>query len=120
MKNEKASHETDGCSFMPQVNKKFKMIGMEHALVQERYNRKSKDDPSVEQVYKMLYDKRKESRQDRSPLDIQYEKEKPECTFKPNLFFHNSTVNKIRMPIQNKVVVPSKPIVQAPGPHINK
>ena len=48
----------------------------------------------------MLYDKRKfkEPRKDKSPLEIEYEKQKPDCTFKPKLFFHHSNLKKLEKP----------------------
>ena len=41
----------------------------------------------------MLYNKRKykEPRKDRSPLEIEYEKSKPECTFKPKLYYDENS-----------------------------
>lgn len=47
----------------------------------------------------MLYDKRKykEPRKDRSPVEIEYEKNKEQCSFKPTIFTQkynaNSNVN---------------------------
>lgn len=73
-REEKKSHETDGCVFRPQIN--LRKTGLEE-----------REKPS--QVFSALYDKRKNKdgrpKKDRTTLDVEYDQQKDQCTFKPKI-----------------------------------
>lgn len=50
--------------------------------------------PESPRVYDILYEKRRKERKDRSPLDIDYEKNHGECTFKPKLYYFPGSLKK--------------------------
>ena len=85
-RTEKEASETDGCTFNPQTNQKLnkQLYGKDQTL-QDRYAAAGSSQ-NKEQVFTMLYEKgrvKNGPRQDRSPIEIEYEKNGNECTFKP-------------------------------------
>jgi hypothetical protein len=84
MREEKQGCELDGCTFTPDINKKVSLLAVKDPAVRKRYKEDQKSD---KKVYELLYEKGKpRPRQDRSPLDIDYEKSQGECSFKPKTF----------------------------------
>lgn len=80
-RREKSAHETDGCTFAPQVNAKFTKVVKDPTVAQRYRGELDKD-----LVFGALYEKRKANgpRQDRSPIEIEFEKQQTECSFKPS------------------------------------
>lgn len=69
-------------------------------------------------MYSMLYEKRKnkEPRKDRSPLEIEYEKNIGECTFKPNFIsqgYYSKKAGVVSPRIDNR----RGDKAEAPGPN---
>ena len=89
-KQEKQKNETLGCSFMPQVNKNPKF--QRNPELKDKYN----SNLSSGQVFSELHEKGalKEPRKDRSPIEIEFQKQQNECTFKPKLFFYSGIGKK--------------------------
>lgn len=74
MQREKQANETVNCSFKPEVNKSFKKF------------RSPREEP--QKVFNSLYEdmKQYDSRKYKPTQQIEFEKSKADCTFKPNFF----------------------------------
>ena len=107
-RREQAAHETDGCTFTPAVNAKFTKV-YKDPTVALRY----KGELDRERVFGALYEKRPGPRQARSPLDIEFEKQRSECSFKPA--FMNPKKLQASSPRINSGLRPE--LTLAPGPH---
>eukprot|EP00347_Sterkiella_histriomuscorum_P013184 403365686 len=113
-RKEQSSHETDGCTFAPQTNKRllkeFKDTPVasryqSNKVVQVQQNEEQQDSQKVK-VFTTLYEQRKhkQPRKDRSPIEIEYEKNSRDCTFSPNFMASDYYQRKI---VNNKSPQPN-------------
>ena len=76
--------------------------------------------PNSLKHFHKLYDQRKHKspRMDRSPIDIEYDRTKNDCKFKPE-FFTKESKRAVSPRYMNKPEVQAK-FLEAPGPHQTK
>ena len=101
-KKRKEESELDGCTFKPVINKE-QPLALNQSIVTDRHQRSS--------VHEYLFKKASVKTSPRDINEIEYEKQKNECTFKPNVKSParpNSALNTSKQSTKAKPIASNK------------